>query len=571
MQKIVASFKRNSLVWILSLLILPSFVSLIRPGFFTMHDDLQAFRIHQMDKCFQDFQLPCRWIPDMGFRYGYPQFNFYPPSVYYLGEVFHLAGFQFIDAAKILFALGFVTSAFGMYLFLKEWLGKWPAVVGAVFYTYAPYKAVDVYVRGAMSEFWALTFFPLIFWAVLKLVKTEKNKYIGYLALFIGLLFITHNLMPLIFAPLIAVWTIGLLVLEKKWKVVRKIFWGVLLGAGLAAFFSLPLVFEKQYVHIESIVGGYFDYRLHFVNLNELFLLNTWGYGSSVWGVHDGLSLSTGQIHVLVGIIALTLSVVTFKKNQTVALLTIALFATELAVLFLIHQKSSFIWSALPFMQWLQFPWRFLGDSIFLLSMFAGVAVYIAAHQNYVRDSRLAYIMGIMLIAGLFILHITFFQPRIWLDLTDAQKFSGKSWQNQLTISIFDYLPIYAILPPTSEAPEKPEILEGIAKFDTYQKGSNYQFGKIDVSKEALIRLPLFDFPGMRVWIDGKEVVHWHDDCRGQEYCLGLITLKIPEGNHVINTRLTDTPVRSAGNSMSFISILITGWLIFGDRKNKQT
>jgi len=88
---------------LLFLLIIPSFFSLLRPGFYSMQDDLQAFRLHQMHQCLSDFQIPCRWVPDAGFGYGYPQFNFYAPGVYYLGEIIHLLGIQFIDTVKFLF------------------------------------------------------------------------------------------------------------------------------------------------------------------------------------------------------------------------------------------------------------------------------------------------------------------------------------------------------------------------------------------------------------------------------------------------------------------------------------
>ena len=158
-------------VLILIILVIPSFVSLVRPGFFSMHDDLQAFRIHQMHECFKDLQIPCRWVPDMGYQYGYPQYNYYPPSVYYLGEVFHLIGFQFIDSAKIIFALGFLISALTMYLFLRDYLSKWSAIIGALVYTYIPYKAVNVYVRGALNEFWTLAFSPILFWSSWKIIK----------------------------------------------------------------------------------------------------------------------------------------------------------------------------------------------------------------------------------------------------------------------------------------------------------------------------------------------------------------------------------------------------------------
>ena len=67
------SFKKISSVYLILTIIfsIVSFYQLTRPGFFPMQDDLQAFRVEQMVKCVKDFQIPCRWIPDMGYQYGY--------------------------------------------------------------------------------------------------------------------------------------------------------------------------------------------------------------------------------------------------------------------------------------------------------------------------------------------------------------------------------------------------------------------------------------------------------------------------------------------------------------------
>ena len=95
-------FRKKSLLLIVSLMLtIPSFWKLVRPGYWPMQDDMQAFRLLEMSKCVGDFQIPCRWIPDGGFGYGYPQYNYYAPGVYYLGQVIHLLGFQFIDVVKI--------------------------------------------------------------------------------------------------------------------------------------------------------------------------------------------------------------------------------------------------------------------------------------------------------------------------------------------------------------------------------------------------------------------------------------------------------------------------------------
>ena len=545
---------------ILLILILPTFVQLLRPGFFFMQDDLQAFRVHQMFKCFQDLQIPCRWVPDAGYGYGYPQFLYYPPFVYYLGAIFHLFGLQIIDSVKLLFILGYVLSTIFMFIFLKAFLNSYlAAILGAMLYTYVPYKALEVYVRGALSELWSLVFYPLIFLSIQQLITKKNLKYVIFFSLSLGGLLITHNLMTLIFAPVALIWCFSLLIINKEWKVLPKIIFAGVLGAGLAAFYTLPVIFEAKYAHLETLLGGYFDWRAHFVNLERLFISNHFGYGSSGIGQDNDLTLSSGQIHWVLGFLALLLSLALYKKFKKLAVLTIVLSLVELLVLFLIHQKSTFLWEMMPALAWLQFPWRFLTVSIFILSILGSIAMFFVSQVN----KRWAKIFAVVIIVGIFILHGQFFRPKNWIEITDGEKFSGQSWQKQLTISIFDYLPIYAKLPPNHEAPELPEVLEGEVEFLNYQKGSNYQFGAVDVKKISVLRLPLFDFPGMEVLVDGKKASHFNNDCRGQEYCFGLITFPIYTGKHTIYAQLKDTQVRSIGNIITLGSFLIVVVLIF--------
>ncbi len=549
-------------------LTVPLFSSLARPGFFPMQDDLQAFRVQQMTKCLQDFQIPCRWIPDMGYQYGYPQFNFYPPSVFYLGGVLNLLGIQVVDSVKILFMLGFLLSAMTMYIFLKALIGNWSAFVGAILYSFAPYKAAEVYVRGSLSEFWAFVFFPLIFWSTLQLIKLGKLKYLLWLSVSIGLLLITHNLMSFIFLPLFTVWALAVSFVWKRWGALPKVVAGSLLGAGLAGFFILPVILEGKYVHLETLTGGYFDWRQHFVSLQQLFLSNHFGYGSSYLGPNDDLALSVGVVHWMLGAIAIIFSVLTFKKERKVASLVFILSILELIVVFLMHQKSTFIWESIPYLKWLQFPWRFLSDSVFLLSILGAIAVYFIGKFN----TKLEVVLSVVIILSLILLHGSFFQPKEWFDISDQEKFSGQSWEKQLTISIFDYLPIYAKLPPNKKAPSLPEVLDGEAIFINYKKGSNYQEGLIEVKNKATIRLPLFDFPGMEVTVDQKKVNHRHNDCRKQEYCLGLITFDVDKGKHALKAKLEDTLVRTLGNIITLGSFfIVAGGVFLQSRKNEKS
>ena len=532
---------------LLTLLTVPAFFNLLRPGFFPMQDDLQAFRVYEMDRCYDDFQIPCRWVPDAGYQYGYPQFNFYPPLPYYIGALLHRVGIQYIDSVKILFILGYILSAITIFILVSELTDKWSGFVSALLYTYIPYKAVEVYVRGALSEFWAQIFFPLIFWVIYKLIKTGKIKYIVWLAISIGFLATTHTLMTMIFAGVAGLWALYWLVTE-KWKNVGKVIWGGIVGFGLSAFFILPVLFEKQFVHVESLLSGYFDYRAHFVSLYKLFLSTEWGYGSSGFP-NEKLNLSLGIVQWVVGLGAIIFALAKFRKDKKNSILTLLLSTVTLLSIFMMHMKSSFIWTMIPPLWYLQFPWRFLAISTFLLCLLTGFFVYFSG--------RFKYVLGIILIAVSLALNISFFVPKDWLNITDAEKFSGTFWEKQLTISIFDYLPIYGILPPWSKAPDFPEVLSGNVKFLEYKKGSDFQTGVLEATKDSMIRIPLFDFPGMEVRVDGNVVSHVNNNCSGERYCRGLITFSVPSGKHNIEIRLRDTPIRRIGNVLTLISIVI--------------
>ena len=538
---------------LISLLTIPVVFNLLRPGYFPMQDDLQAFRVQQMDKCLDDFQIPCRWVPDAGYQYGYPQFNFYPPLPYYVGALIHRLGLQYIDSVKILFIAGYILAAFAMYILVSELTNKWSGFVASILYTYIPYKAVEVYVRGALSEFWAQIFFPLILWSIYKLIKTGKTAYIVLMGVSIAFLATTHALMTMIFAGVAVFWAIYWL-FQEKWNNLFKVVWGELIGFGLSAFFTLPMFFEKKFVHVESVLSGYFDYRQHFVSLYKLFLSTEWGYGSSGFP-NEKLNLSLGIVQWVVGIGAVLLALISFKKSRKTSILTLLISGITLFSIFMMHMKSSFIWAELPALWYLQFPWRFLAISIFLLCLLSGFFIYFLGKTKYF-SGKFKYLIGTILILISIFLNISFFVPKAWLNITDDEKFSGISWEKQLTISIFDYLPIYGTLPPWSKAPEFPEVLEGNVKFLEYKKGSNYQMGVVEALEDSRIRIPLFDFPGIEVRVDTKIVEHVNNDCRYERYCRGLITFNIPKGKHSIEARLKDTPIRTLGNSLTLISLL---------------
>ena len=69
--------KRIGILLVLTVMTIFAYFSLLKPGIHNIQDDMQFFRVFEMSKCFADNQFPCRWVPDLGYGYGYPLFIYY--------------------------------------------------------------------------------------------------------------------------------------------------------------------------------------------------------------------------------------------------------------------------------------------------------------------------------------------------------------------------------------------------------------------------------------------------------------------------------------------------------------
>ena len=69
--------------------------------------------------------------------------------------------------------------------------------------------------------------------------------------------------------------------------------------------------------------------------------------------------------------------------------------------------------------------------------------------------------------------------------------------------------------------------------------------------RETLLRLFLFDFPGWRAYVDGQETPITIAKPEG------LITLKVPAGEHEVLLRFADTPPRTAGWIVTGVGLIV--------------
>jgi len=543
-------------------------------GYFMMHDDLQMMRQLEMDKCFRDGQIPCRWAPDMGFGFGFPLFNYYPPLPYLIGEAVHLIGFSFLETVKVAFALSLILSGITMYFLSKEFFGRIGGVLSGVFYLWAPYRSVDIFVRGAMNESWAFVFFPLLFLFSYRLIKegeTKNVKNVIYLGLSFTALLMSHNIMVMIFTPFFAIWVFMHLWLSGAWRKLPRLIISGILAFGLSAFFVIPAVLEQNLVRVETLVQDYYEYTGHFVSLNQLFISRLWDYGGSYFGSDaDRMSFSVGHLHwflsIFIGFLLLLLfllqkgSVLERLKSKPYIPVTFFLLLVGWFSAFMTHSKSIFLWNLVPPLKFTQFPWRFLSIVVFAFSFIVGLIPGVFAKVKSGRGFLAKLVttppqvfIFFMLSFILVILSWSFFRPNGGElgRISDEEKFSGVWWEMQQGGGVNDYLPKAAKRPPFASSGGIVDLMEGEGEIKNATQGTYWvKFDANITSDISVVRINIFQYPDWRIFVDGEEVENYVDE----DEEIGRMYIEVEKGDHLVYGQLFNTWPRTLGNIISFIS-----------------
>lgn len=550
---------------IIVLSIIPAILPLFNPGFYVMHDDEQIGRLFDLHASLISLHIPPRIVPNLGFGYGYPFFNFYPPFAYYMGEFFHVLGFGYIVSTKLMLATVFVSSAYFMYLFSKQFIGRLGGLLSSVAYTYASYRAVDVYARGAFAEAAAFPFIPLLFWSTYKVYKTNKWIYILISAAALGALILSHNLIAIMTLPFLCVWILYLLSFSKN----KKQFFQSSLGAGilgfsLTAYFWLPSYFEREFTLINILTSELANYSLHFVCTYQLWD-SPWGYGGSIQGCFDGISFEIGKIQLLASFASFVLAIVWLsKRKKAIKLFPIIIFSLFLAgCIFLMTKFSKPLWDAITPLWYIQFPWRFLLISSFVSAFLTGAVVSFISNK-YIR------MFTAMFLAGL-IIYLSFgkFTPERFVNVDDNFYINSEKIRWDTSSLAYEYVP-KGIQTRKSDigttkididkheiASRTAEVINGSMNIEVVTDKPQLKSLRVVVSEPGVLQINTFSFPGWEILVNSK-VTEYFDSNK-----LKLIQIQLPAGEHVIEARFNDTTVRLVGNIITGISILLVGIISF--------
>lgn len=265
-----------------------------------------------------------RWLPDSFGGLGSPAFYFYPPISFWIAGAFDASGLSTLMAINMASFVALLLSGIAMYHWLAA-RGTYP-LIGAVLYMAAPYHLLDLYVRGALAEFTAFIWYPLIALAISRL---PARKGVVMLALAYGGLILTHLPMAML-TGFFLIAPFGLYRVIKDRRILVPLIASGVLALSLTAFYLIPALTMQNYISSQLLWGAW--------------------YRPSSWGL-----LAQGPLLQNLAIPALIIGLAALSLASRSIWTFITLLAA-LAALGLIP----FMWDIPPFSR-AQFPWRLLG------------------------------------------------------------------------------------------------------------------------------------------------------------------------------------------------------------------
>lgn len=319
-------------------------------------------------------QFPVKIQPAWYEGYGYGCSVFYGDIFLYIPALLHLAGVSLQGSYQFYVLLvQAATIAVCAYSFLRIFENRFIAFFGTVLYTLSVYRLMNMFVRGAVGEYTAMIFLPLLAYALTLLLKKEHEKQEiarGSLLLALGMTgilqshILTAEIVCIMLAFLCAVYIRRVFRKEVFWAFVKAVCLTVLLNLGFLVPFADYMTTGK--FNVNAINGGW---RVE-QNIQKC--------GASFWQLAKMFYAADSKVspqemggigvNLLLAAVVFLVFWLLFKREEKRGYIwRLAVVSWTVAVMSVFMSTSYFPWEALRksnvliryLVINLQFPWRF--------------------------------------------------------------------------------------------------------------------------------------------------------------------------------------------------------------------
>jgi len=378
------------------------------------HEGAETYRrVHE----YQQELRNGHWLPQVfpdavrGAGSAFP--SLYPPFAYMVAVAFAFVFGNIVWGVNIALLTAVILSGWAMYWCLLVINGdRRVALACALLYISFPYRFVDVFVRGALAESWSFVWMPLVVagaWATF-----TRRRLVWYLPVAWAGLLLTHTVISLYFALVF-----GLLVLLalrwNGWRTAALLAAGLVLGAGLSAWYLLPqqhllptvrahdphlLAADRAFVESQRVPPRHLTGRWN----------NAWRGPDATYTYPDGsgscphyycgltFEVGTGS-YLMVGLLvawyaSLALARVRRRRappgHPIVTWLVSTAFVAYVVYLAFMLQPGFFLRFLPKAFGYIQYPWRVSGPLAVLAALVVGVLAASRFFPRWVRSSTIA-------------------------------------------------------------------------------------------------------------------------------------------------------------------------------------
>ncbi len=540
---------------LLALIVFVSFFPIvgifITPKLLHTHDGFAHLaRIAAYYKALQDFEFPVRWAGDLNYGYGMPIFNFMYQTPYFIASLFLFTHMSLVNAFKVTLGLSYILSGIFMYGFAKEAFNdNKKAFLVAIFYQFAPFRLIELLVRGAFGEVYTYAFLPLVLWGIAKFVKKQSFTSFLLISIATALLVLSHNALSLVFFGICFVYTF--LFAQNK-NTFFKTMIALCFGLLLSAYYWVPAIIEHKYTYGDLFMKTL--YLHYFPPLQNFFIPNLINSTSFQTG---GISVQIGLFHVIAIIFSLFLL---FRKNTETFIkkLTVANIILLLITFFFMQPISIPIWEHVALLRQFQFAWRLLGIVTFITSILSVSYLYFK-----IFTKQWVYILLVVLTI---ITTAYYWKPPLGYDAINEKYY----WNFPLTSTYFGETDVIWSAGPAKAYPQsRIEFVAGNGKITKFIKRQTTQTFTVKTNNKAVLVSNTEYFPGWRVFVNGEPVSIQFQDPNWR----GLITFAVPKGTSTVQIAFGETPLRLSSDIASLTGIILLIFLgilrkkIFYERK----
>ena len=413
--------------------------------------------------------------------YGEARFIFYPPFSWSLGAALGaLLPWKLVPGFYIWIALAL--SGCSMFFLAREWLPRGQALVAAIFYLANPYHVVIVYWRSALAELLAAAYLPVL---LLLLWRSQEKsvRALAWLSLVVAAGWLTNIPSAVMMNYSLAAIALYLALSRRSREVLLLAAVAIVLGAAAAGIYLVPALHQQNWVNVAQALGPG-------VSPVENFLFTVTEDAD-----HNRFNSLVSLVAVSEIILVIALLALSWRSSKS-KLWSSAMIWSLLCVP-LMFRPTLILWTHLPKLRFIQFPWRWL----LCLNVPFALLLSVVTGRWWIRISLYAAALAVVLVVW----HQV--QAPWWDTAADIREMAENQHQGIGNEGTDEYVP--AGVDPYDVDPNAPQVrFEGPGtarlRIESWQAEARVVVAATTSPGNLVLRL--FNYPLWHVEVNGQPV-----------------------------------------------------------------